>query len=79
MENIEQRLMINLTKELPQNTSVVQSEYTEQYSKVPMTAPSRGSLCMITASSGACLGYVWDNIWGILLTMESNPQCYTHL
>ena len=44
MENIEQRLMINFTKELPQNTSVVQSEYTEQYSKVPMTAPSRGSL-----------------------------------
>ena len=44
MENIEQRLMINFTKELPQNTRVVQSKYTEQYSKVPMTAPSGGSL-----------------------------------
>ena len=31
MENIEQRLMINLTKELPQNTSVVQTEHTGQY------------------------------------------------
>ena len=35
--------MINLTKELPQNRTVVQSEHTEQYSKVPMTASSSGS------------------------------------
>ena len=36
--------MINLTKELPQNTTVVQSEHMEQYSKVPMTAPSSAVL-----------------------------------
>ena len=50
------------TKELPQNTAVIQSEHTEQYSKVSMTAPSRGSLCMISAvdnniiMSRVCLG-----------------------
>ena len=33
--------MVNFTKELPQHTSVVQSE---KYSKVPMAAPSKGSL-----------------------------------
>ena len=50
MENIEKMLaMINFNKELPQNTTVVQTEHTGQYSKVPMTAPSRGSLCMISA------------------------------
>ena len=31
---------VNLTKELPQTTTVVQSEHTEQNSKVPITAPS---------------------------------------
>ena len=53
--------LINFTIELPQNTNVVQSEHTEQYSKVPMTAPSRGSLSYsqwIMTSSGACLGYM---------------------
>ena len=40
------------TKELPQNTTVVQSEHRKQYSKVPMTVPSRG----IWGMSGACLG-----------------------
>ena len=38
---------------------------------------------MSGASSGACLGHhlghVWDNIWGILSTMDNNPQCYMHL
>ena len=44
MENIEKALtMINFIKELPQNTTVVQTEHAGQYSKVPMTAPSRGS------------------------------------
>ena len=38
--------MINFTKELPQNTTDIQSDLTEQYSKAPMTAPSRGSLSM---------------------------------
>ena len=33
--------MINFTKELPQNTTVFQSKHTEQYKKVPMTAPFR--------------------------------------
>ena len=41
---MEMSAMINFTKELPQNTTVVQSEHTQLYSKVPMTAPSRGSL-----------------------------------
>ena len=41
----------------PQNTTVVQSEHTEHYSKVPSTAPSIGSLWQwIITSSGACLG-----------------------
>ena len=35
--------MINFKKELHQNTTVVQSEHTEQYSKGPMKAPSGGS------------------------------------
>ena len=51
--------MINFTKELPQNTTLVQSEHVERYSKVPMTAPSRGNPCYpqwIITSSGACLG-----------------------
>ena len=74
--------MINFTKELSQNTTVVQSEHTKQYSKVPMTAPSRGSLLCpqwIITSSGACLGHVWDNIWGILSTMDNNLRYYMHL
>ena len=65
--------MINLTKELPQNTIVVQSEHTEQHSKVPMTASSRGSLWY------PHLWHVWDNILGILSTMDSNLRCYMHL
>ena len=36
--------MIDVTKELPQKTIVVQLEHTEQNSKVPMTAPSGDSL-----------------------------------
>ena len=36
--------MINFTKELPQNKTVIQSDDMEHNSKVPMTAPSRGSL-----------------------------------
>ena len=53
MENNEKTLaMIDFTKELPQKTSVVQSEHTKQYSKDPMTSPSRGSLCMISAYLG---------------------------
>ena len=43
--------MINFTIELPQNTTVIQTERTGQYSKVPMTAPQWA----ITASE-ACLG-----------------------
>ena len=27
----------------------------------------------------ASLGHVWDNIWGILSTMDNNPRCYMHL
>ena len=35
-------------KELPQNTTVVQTEHTRQYTKVPITAPSRGSLWSVS-------------------------------
>ena len=36
--------MFNFTKELSQNTTVAQSEHTEQYPKVPIAASYRGSL-----------------------------------
>ena len=55
--------MINSTKEFSQNTTVVQSEHAEHYSKALMTD----------------LWNVWDNIWGILSTSDSNPRCYMHL
>ena len=42
MENIE-KAIISFTKELPQNTTVIQQEHTEQYSKVSMTVPLGGS------------------------------------
>ena len=36
-----------------------------------------------TVWGGACLGnylgHVWDNFWGILLTMDNNPRCYIYL
>ena len=35
--------IISFTKELPQNTTVIQQEHTEQYSKVSMTVPLGGS------------------------------------
>ena len=41
--------MINITKDLPQNTPLVQSE---QCSKVPITAPSSGSF--LIASEHSC-------------------------
>ena len=58
--------MINLTKELPQNTIVDQSGHTEQYSKVPMTAPSRGSLWYphIWGMSETTSGAYWTAIHG---------------
>ena len=58
-KHCEASAMINFIKELPQNTTVAKSDHTEQYSKIPMTAPSRDSLWYpqwIKTSSGACLG-----------------------
>ena len=34
-------LTLQVLLELPQNTTLVQSEHMEHYSKVPMTAPAR--------------------------------------
>ena len=50
----ETSALINFTKELPQNTTVIQSEHTDQYQKVPMTAPSRGSLWYLR-----CYKHLW--------------------
>ena len=45
-------------QELPQNTTVIQSEHTEQYSKVPMTAYDIQGQSMISAVDN-------NIIWGM--------------
>ena len=50
MENIDQ--CQQFYQKLPQNTTVIQSEHTEQYSKDPMRAPSSGSF--LIASEHDC-------------------------
>ena len=59
--------MINSSKELPQNTTVIQSEYAEKYSKVPMTARSRGSQWITKMGNN---GQQW-------ITMDNNGQQWT--
>ena len=79
MENIEKTsAMNNFTKELPQNTTVVQTEHTGQYSKIPLTVPSVGSLVWYPL-----LAITLRHVWGMSGTtsgaMDSNLRCYMHL